>query len=230
MEQPTLFYAISVILAISEATTTDVRLARGYVGLLVAHSLWQALINTVPVRFTLFLASTALLAVLAVRALIVTLLIQYCSAGGTAMTGMEILKPVVALAIWTMVMWLWMYGTRIPAISALPKSDDPKADVGWTGAKLEGLLKPNIQWKAHNYNHLHEAPTVFYAVALVLALIHQGNGINLTIAWVYVGLRVVHSIFQSTVNKVAPRFALFALSSLALIMLVTHAAIAVFSL
>lgn len=144
------------------------------------------------------------------------------------MIGMEILQPVVALAIWTMVMWVWMYATRIPAITALPKADDPNADVGWTGAKLEGLLKPSIQWKAHNYNHLHEAPTVFYAVALVLALIGQGGGINFTIAWVYVALRVAHSIFQSTVNKVAPRFALFALSSLALMMLVTHAAIAVF--
>ncbi len=144
------------------------------------------------------------------------------------MIGMEILQPVVALAIWTMVMWVWMYATRIPAITALPKSNDPNADVGWTGAKLEGLLAPQIQWKAHNYNHLHEAPTVFYAVALVLALIGQGGGINLTIAWVYVALRVTHSIFQSTVNKVAPRFALFALSSLALMALVASAAMAVF--
>ena len=145
------------------------------------------------------------------------------------MTGMDILKPVVVLAIWTMVMWVWMYATRIPAITALPKSDNPNDDVGWTGAKLEGLLKPSIQWKAHNYNHLHEAPTVFYAVSLVLALVGKGDGLNLTIAWAYVGLRVIHSIFQATVNKVAPRFALFTLSSLALMALVTHAAMAVFS-
>ena len=144
------------------------------------------------------------------------------------MTGMEILQPVVALAAWTMVMWVWMYATRIPAINALPKSADPKADVGWTGSKLEQLIAPSIQWKAHNYNHLHEAPTVFYAVALVLAVIGQGGGLNLTIAWAYVGLRVVHSIFQSTVNKVAPRFLLFALSSVALMALVVHAALAVF--
>lgn len=148
---------------------------------------------------------------------------------GADMTGMDILKPVVVLAIWTMVMWLWMYATRIPAIGALPKTDEPNADVGWTGAKLEGLLSPSIQWKAHNYNHLHEAPTVFYAVALVLALIQQGDGVNLMIAWVYVALRVVHSIFHATVNRVMPRFALFALSSLALIGLIVQAAIAVFS-
>ena len=144
------------------------------------------------------------------------------------MIGMEILKPVVALLAWTMVMWLWMYATRIPAINKLPKSGEPGADQGWTGAKLEGLIEPKIQWKAHNYNHLHEAPTVFYAVALVLAIIGQGDGLNATIAWIYVALRVVHSIWQATVNRVMVRFALFALSSLALIALILHAAMAVF--
>jgi hypothetical protein len=141
---------------------------------------------------------------------------------------MDILKPVVALLAWTMVMWVWMYATRIPAIGKLPKDGGPDADVGWTGAKLDGLLAPSIQWKAHNYNHLHEAPTLFYAVALVLAILGQGDGLNATIAWVYVGLRIVHSIWQATVNKVMVRFGLFALSSIALIMLIVHAAIAVF--
>lgn len=140
----------------------------------------------------------------------------------------EILKPVVILAAWTMFMWLWMYATRIPAINKLPKSNEPGADAGWTGAKLEDLLAPKIQWKAHNYNHLHEAPTVFYAVAIVIALIGQGDGLNATIAWVYVGLRVVHSIWQATVNTVMVRFSLFALSSIALLMLVVHAVIGVF--
>lgn len=146
------------------------------------------------------------------------------------MIGMDILKPVVALLAWTMVMWVWMYAKRIPAIRSLPQSSEPGADQGWTGAKLEGLLPAQIQWKAHNYNHLHEAPTLFYAVAIVLAIIGQGDGLNATIAWVYVGLRIVHSIWQATVNRVMVRFALFALSSLALIALILHAAIAVFDL
>jgi hypothetical protein len=144
------------------------------------------------------------------------------------MTEATILQPVVALAAWTMVMWVWMYATRMPAIAKLPGQDSPGADIGWTGAKLEELLPREIQWKAHNYNHLHEAPTVFYAVALVLAITGQGVGLNTTIAWIYVGLRVIHSIWQSTVNKVVPRFALFALSSLALMALILHAAIGVF--
>ncbi len=140
----------------------------------------------------------------------------------------EILQPVVVLAAWTMIMWIWMYATRIPAINKLPQDGTPGADVGWTGAKLEALLDAKIQWKAHNYNHLHEAPTVFYAVALLLAMIGQGDGINAAIAWIYVGLRIAHSLWQSLVNKVMGRFALFSLSSLAMIALVLHAAMAVF--
>ncbi|MEQ1499595.1 MAG: MAPEG family protein [Novosphingobium sp.] len=140
----------------------------------------------------------------------------------------DILQPLAVLAGWTMVMWIWMYATRIPAINKLPKPDTAGADQGWTGAMLEGLIPREIQWKAHNYNHLHEAPTVFYAVALALAMIGQGDGLNATIAWAYVGLRIVHSIFQSTVNKVMPRFMLFALSSLCLMALTLHLLLAVF--
>jgi hypothetical protein len=140
----------------------------------------------------------------------------------------EILKPVAILAAWTMIMWVWMYAVRIPALGRLPQDGTPGADVGWTGAKLEGLLEPKTQWKAHNYNHLHEAPTIFYAISLLLAMIGQGDGVNATIAWVYVGLRIAHSLWHSLVNTVMPRFALFTLSSLALIALVLHAIMAVF--
>ncbi len=146
------------------------------------------------------------------------------------MIGMGTLAPAVALVAWTMVMWAWMYATRIPAINRMPKDGSPQADVGWTGAKLESALPREIQWKAHNYNHLHEAPTLFYAVAIVLAIIGQGDGLNSVLAWTYVGLRVIHSIWQATVNRVMVRFALFALSSLVLIALIVHAAVAVFDL
>jgi hypothetical protein len=138
----------------------------------------------------------------------------------------QILQPVVALAGWTCVIWLWMYATRIPAMQ---KSNiDVSNWVGGTGKDLEDKLPARVQWVAHNYNHLHEAPTVFYAVALVLAIVGWGNGLNADIAWAYVGLRVLHSLVQILFNRVAVRFALFALSSLALLALVVHASLAVF--
>ena len=142
------------------------------------------------------------------------------------MVGMGILQPVVALAAWTMVMWLWMYATRIPAMNAAKV--DPDSLARDPTAKLDNLLPPQVQWKAHNYNHLHEAPTVFYAVAIVLAIVGQGDGLNAKLGWAYLALRIVHSLVQATVNKVIVRFAVFVLSSLVLLALVVHAAIAVF--
>ncbi len=142
------------------------------------------------------------------------------------MIGMDILQPVVGLAAWTMVMWAWMYATRLPAMVALQV--DPDSLARDPEAKLDRLLAPHIQWKAHNYNHLHEAPTVFYAVAIVLAIIGQGDGLNATLGWLYVALRVAHSLIQATVNKVTLRFAVFAASSLILTALIVRAAIALF--
>lgn len=143
------------------------------------------------------------------------------------MIGAAILQPVVALMIWTMIMWAWMYATRIPAMQKNPAIDTANL-TGTTGASLRAQLPDKVSWKADNYNHLHEAPTVFYAVALVLAIIGQGDGLNALLAWIYTGLRVIHSLVQVTVNRVLVRFVLFALSSLVLISLILHAAIAVF--
>lgn len=142
------------------------------------------------------------------------------------MIGMSILQPVVVLAVWTMVMWAWMYATRIPAMREA--KIDVAARTGGTGGSLDGVLPDKTQWIAHNYNHLHEAPTVFYATAIVLAMVGHGGGISTTVAWFYVMLRIVHSLVQATVNRVMVRFMLFALSSLALIVLVAEAALAVF--
>ncbi|GGC01924.1 membrane protein [Novosphingobium endophyticum] len=142
------------------------------------------------------------------------------------MIGMAILQPVVALAAWTMVMWFWLYGTRIPALSAAKV--DPEELVSDPTVSLDNVLPPQVQWKAHNYNHLHEAPTVFYAVAITLAIIGQGDGLNAQVGWAYVGLRVIHSIIQSTINKVTVRFGIFALSSFCLMFLVARAALAMF--
>jgi len=137
-----------------------------------------------------------------------------------------ILQPAVALMVWTMVMWLWMYVTRIPAMNAAKVNPDDLAND--PTKTLDDLLPASVQWKAHNYNHLHEAPTLFYAVVLLLAVAGQGNGTSATVAWAYVGLRVAHSLVQATVNKVAVRFGLFALSSVALAALIYHATRVVF--
>lgn len=136
----------------------------------------------------------------------------------------QILAPVVALIAWTLVMLVWMMAIRLPALRRAG-IDMSKARGGRPGI-LDTLLDEHLQWPAHNYNHLMEQPTLFYAIALTLALLGQGDGVNATIAWVYVGLRMLHSVVHATINKVLVRFSLFALSSLALLALVLHAGMA----
>ena len=133
-----------------------------------------------------------------------------------------ILGPIVALVAWSLVMMLWMAATRLPAMRR--KGIRIGTLVGGRGADLDGVLEDSIQWKSHNYAHLMEQPTIFYAVALSLALMDQGDGLNLTLAWVYVGLRIAHSLVQAIFNRVLVRFLLFLLSSLALVGLTIHAA------
>ena len=140
------------------------------------------------------------------------------------MSVSPIVGPVVVLAAWTHVMWFWMYATRIPAIFAAKMKLDPNLPKG----QLMATLPPRVRWKADNYNHLFEQPTVFYAVALGLAVIGQGAGLNATLAWAYVALRVAHSLLQALWNNINARFAVFATSSLVLMALTVKAAIAAF--
>ena len=137
--------------------------------------------------------------------------------------AVALLRPVVALVAWTFVMWAWMYATRIPAILRSRMKLDPNAPRG----EQMATLPPEVRWKADNYNHLFEQPTIFYAAALSLALTTRDAGTDGAIAWAYVATRVAHSVFQATVNKIEVRFALFLLSSLVLLALTVQAALAV---
>ncbi len=138
----------------------------------------------------------------------------------------DILRPMVVLIAWALVMLAWTLATRLPAMKAA--GIDMSTLVGTKAADADRSLPPRAQWKAHNHNHLMEQPTLFYAVCTVLAVSGTGNGINSWIAWAYVGLRIVHSVVQATSNRVRDRFVFFMLSSVMLVALTLHAALAVF--
>ena len=123
----------------------------------------------------------------------------------------HILTPVLGLIVWTFAMWFWMYATRIPAMRAAgldPARVKRKDDIE--------VLPVSVKQIADNYNHLHEQPTVFYALVFYCHLVGVADPLNVGLAWAYVGLRVVHSLIQSTVNFVPLRFGVFALASLVL--------------
>jgi hypothetical protein len=134
-----------------------------------------------------------------------------------------LLAPIVALVAWTLIIQIWMYVVRLREMRRAGISF--KGRVGTRGGALEGVIPDQANWKAHNYNHLLEQPTIFYAITIALILMGFDAPINVYLAWAYVGFRILHSLVQVTVNLVFYRFLLFIAGSLCLLGLTTHAAI-----
>ena len=132
----------------------------------------------------------------------------------------QMLAPAAVLVAWSIVVLFWMAFTRLPALGKAGGLGEAKP--GGRGQDLEGVLPDRINWKAHNYAHLMEQPTLFYAATVIIALMGAG-AVDVDFAWIYVALRIVHSIWQATVNVVKIRFLLFIASTVALIYLAYRA-------
>lgn len=135
-------------------------------------------------------------------------------------TSIEFLSPVLALIAWTLVMWIWMYASRLPAMKEA--GIDPQ-DAAYPGT-WSHRLRPGVRSVADNYNHLHEQPTIFYALMFFAAITGGGDPTALKLAWAYVALRVVHSLVQATFNRVVVRFGVFSLATLVLMVMMVREA------
>ena len=133
----------------------------------------------------------------------------------------SILEPAAVLVLWSLIMLVWMAATRLPALKSI--GVDMSKAVGGRGADIDPNLPPAIAWKSHNYAHLMEQPTIFYATVAILALAGAGTGINTMLAWAYVCLRIVHSLWQAMINTIPVRFSLFILSTICLFAMAVNA-------
>jgi hypothetical protein len=134
----------------------------------------------------------------------------------------SILAPAAVLAAWSLVMLLWLAATRFPAIFK-SGMDLKAAPPGGRGQDLETVLPANVNWKSHNYTHLMEQPTIFYAVVFIIAMAGASTPLMVSFAWAYTILRIIHSIYQATINVVMVRFSIFVLATICLIVLAVHA-------
>ena len=136
----------------------------------------------------------------------------------------QMLAPAAVLVLWTLIMLVWVAASRFPAMAKVGM-DLKTAAPGGRGQNLEGVLPDSVQWKSHNYTHLVEQPTLFYATVLILTMMGAG-ALDVLLAWAYVGIRIVHSLWQATVNKLPVRFSLFMLSTACLLVLAVRAVMA----
>lgn len=132
----------------------------------------------------------------------------------------QMLAPAAVLVAWSLIVLFWMAGTRLPALKSMGGIGAAKP--GGRGQDLNGVLPDQVNWKAHNFAHLMESPTMFYALVVIIAMMGAA-AIDVTFAWVYVALRIIHSVYQATINKVPVRFFIFLLSTLALVFLAYRA-------
>lgn len=135
----------------------------------------------------------------------------------------QILAPAAVLVVWSLIMLFWMAGARLPAMKKA--GIDMGARPGGRGQDLEGQVEPRVNWPAHNYSHLMEQPTVFYPAVVILAIMGAG-AVDVALAWAYVALRIAHSLWQATVNRVPVRFMLFITSTFVLLALAVRAVLA----
>jgi uncharacterized MAPEG superfamily protein len=135
-----------------------------------------------------------------------------------------ILAPAAVLVVWSIIMLLWMAGTRLPAMKKV--GIDLGTAVGGRGVDIDPNVPQAVAWKSHNYAHLMEQPTIFYATVMILAIAGAVTPMLVSFAWGYTIIRIMHSLWQATINKVSIRFVLFLLSTICLTVLAVHALLA----
>ncbi|MDT0575289.1 MAPEG family protein [Croceicoccus sp. F390] len=134
------------------------------------------------------------------------------------------LLPAAVLLLWTIGVMAWMFIDRGRAFRA-HDIDLARTAPGTRGSDLASVLPAGSDWPAHNYAHLMEQPTVFYPAVVMLSLI-SAAGFDIALAWIYVVLRIGHSVWQITVNTIAVRAGIFLAYSLVLAILVIRVLLA----
>jgi len=136
----------------------------------------------------------------------------------------DMLAPAAALIVWSLIVLIWMTVTRFAAFSKAGINLG-KVPPGGRGQNLDGVLPDKTNWKAHNFTHLMEQPTIFYPAVVILALT-SATALDVRLAWGYVAIRVVHSLWQGMVNRLPVRVVLFFVSTIMLAILAVRALLA----
>ena len=135
-----------------------------------------------------------------------------------------IFGPFLVMMVLTIVVWLFLFAKRIPFLNSV---DIEPNDI--TPAKLAEISPPAVTNPSDNLKNLFEMPVLFYAMTLYLYAVGEVDNLHLIAAWVFVAFRALHSAIHCTVNAVMARFAVYALSCLALFFMVGRAALEFFA-
>ena len=128
----------------------------------------------------------------------------------TAIDPHALTRPMFALFTLTALVWIALPITRNWAVLTGGASPRYFQDFK-TNPPAEWIERP-----ARAYNNLMQAPTLFYVIALLMIVTPWADSVQLTLAWVFVGLRALHVAIYIGLNHLPARMASFGLSSFAL--------------
>jgi len=127
------------------------------------------------------------------------------------MSQTDIFAPFFVMIALTFCVWFYMYVKRIPFIRKNFRNMD-----NVSAEEFQAASPPAVSNPSNNLKNLFEMPIVFYALCLYLFVTQQVDAVYLLAAWVFAGIRVLHSIVHCTFNKVLLRFGLYLISAVAL--------------
>ena len=117
--------------------------------------------------------------------------------------SLQLVASCLALVLLTTAVGMLMLFTRVREMRGKRIHPQAASNSVQMAAKLE-----NVQ-PADNFKNLFEVPVLFYALAAVAVAAENVPSWLVTSAWLYVALRVLHSIVHCTYNKVYHRLAVF---------------------
>ena len=131
-------------------------------------------------------------------------------------SALWMLRALFGMGALSLVMTIWMgvVRTQTLRLPGLRLEDAAHTE------DIHPRLPPRVRRVVDNYNHLFEAPTLFYAIALAIIVAGIANPLFAGCSWAFLTFRVLHSLVQATINVVALRFAFFALSWVALAIMI----------
>ncbi len=134
----------------------------------------------------------------------------------------ELALPMLGMMILTLLVWLHMFVQRV----SFAQGNKIDIEQFKTPADVQALVPANASGASNNFKNLFELPVIFYAVCLYLTVTLQVDSVYTNCAWVFLGLRVLHSLIHCSYNKVAHRFGVYILSAIALWVMVVRAFLA----
>ena len=131
-------------------------------------------------------------------------MLRRLSSGNEHVIYFNIIWPVFAMVLLTFGVWFTLFVQRVAHMKRNPATPEDFA----TGAAAKRYFEP-AEMPSNNLVNLFEMPVLFYALVPLLVIAQQATAVQVVLAWLFVLLRLAHSIIHIGRGKVPVRFLVY---------------------